>query len=141
MVILITVPLSLLGALLALLAFGQTLNIFSQIGLIMLAGLVTKNGILILEFTRQKVEHGLALEEAIVEASRARLRPILMTTLTAALGMLPIALATGTGAESRRPLGIAVVGGLLLGMVLTLYVIPAMILMFSGKKGREGKTA
>jgi multidrug efflux pump len=135
-IILITVPLSLLGALLALLAFGQTLNIFSQIGLIMLAGLVTKNGILILEFTRQKVEQGLRLEEAIVEASRARLRPILMTTLTAALGMLPIAMAHGTGAESRRPLGIAVVGGLLLGMALTLYVIPAMILLFSSKKER-----
>jgi multidrug efflux pump subunit AcrB len=130
-----------LGALGALLAFGQTLNIFSQIGLIMLAGLVTKNGILILEFTRQKVEQGLSLEDAVVEASRARLRPILMTTLTAALGMLPIALAHGTGAESRRPLGIAVVGGLLLGMVLTLYVIPAMILIFSGKKVRRGETA
>jgi multidrug efflux pump len=140
-VILITVPLSLLGALLALLATGQTLNIFSQIGLIMLAGLVTKNGILIVEFTRQKVEAGLRLEEAVVEASRARLRPILMTTLTAALGMLPIALATGTGAESRRPLGIAVVGGLLLGMVLTLYVIPSMILLFSSKKEREAHHA
>ena len=138
-IILITVPLSLLGALLALLVFGQTLNIFSQIGLIMLAGLVTKNGILILEFTRQKVEQGLALERAVVEASRARLRPILMTTLTAALGMLPIAMATGTGAESRRPLGIAVVGGLLLGMALTLYVIPAMIVLFASKKEREAK--
>ncbi len=137
-VILITVPLSLFGALLTLWVFGQTLNIFSQIGLVMLVGLVTKNGILIVEFARQKHEQGMALVDATVEAARSRLRPILMTTLTSALGMLPIALALGAGAESRRPMGIAVVGGLLFGMVLTLYVIPSMILLFAGKKGREG---
>jgi multidrug efflux pump len=136
-VILLTVPLSLFGALLTLRVFGQTLNIFSEIGLVMLVGLVTKNGILIVEFTHQQRAKGLALADAVLEASRARLRPILMTSLTAALGMLPIALALGAGAESRRPMGIAVVGGLLFGMVLTLYVIPAMILLFSSKKERE----
>ncbi len=136
-IILITVPLSLLGALIALLVFNQTINIFSQIGLIMLVGLVTKNGILIVEFTRQKREKGLPLEQAVIEAASARLRPILMTTLTAALGMLPIALAAGTGAESRRPMGIAVVGGLIFGMVLTLFIIPNMILLFHGKKEKE----
>jgi multidrug efflux pump len=135
-VILLTVPLAVFGALLALAVFGQTLNIFSKIGLVMLIGLVTKNGILIVEFTHQKLEKGLSLTEAVVEASSARLRPILMTSLTAALGMVPIALALGAGAESRRPMGIAVVGGLLFGMVLTLYVIPSMILLFAGKKAR-----
>jgi multidrug efflux pump len=137
-VILLTVPMSLFGALVALFVFGQTLNIFSQIGLVMLVGLVTKNGILIVEFARQKQEQGLALVDAVLEAAQSRLRPILMTTMTSALGMLPIALALGAGSESRRPMGIAVVGGLLFGMVLTLYVIPAMILLFAGKKGREG---
>jgi multidrug efflux pump len=137
LIILITVPLSLFGALLALFAAGQTLNIFSQIGLVMLIGLVTKNGILIVEFTHQKRAKGLSLADAVLEASQARLRPILMTTFTAALGMVPIALALGAGSESRRPMGIAVVGGLLFGMVLTLYVIPAMILLFSTKKERE----
>jgi multidrug efflux pump len=137
LIILITVPLSLFGALFALFVSGQTLNIFSQIGLVMLVGLVTKNGILIVEFTHQKRAQGLALADAVMAASQARLRPILMTTLTAALGMVPIALALGAGAESRRPMGIAVVGGLLFGMVLTLYVIPAMILLFASKKDRE----
>lgn len=136
LIILITVPLSLFGALLALFVTGQTLNIFSQIGLVMLIGLVTKNGILIVEFTHQKREKGLSLVDAVLEASQARLRPILMTTFTAALGMVPIALALGAGSESRRPMGIAVVGGLLFGMVLTLYVIPAMILLFATKKER-----
>jgi multidrug efflux pump len=141
MVILLTVPLSLFGALATLWIFGQTINIFSQIGLVMLIGLVTKNGILIVEFTHQQRARGLALADAVMEASKARLRPILMTSLTAALGMVPIALALGAGAESRRPMGIAVVGGLLFGMVLTLYVIPAMILLFAGKKGREATHA
>jgi multidrug efflux pump len=138
-VILITVPLSLFGALAALFLTGQTLNIFSQIGIVMLIGLVTKNGILIVEFTHQQRAKGLVLFDAVLEASQARLRPILMTSLTAALGMVPIALALGAGAESRRPMGIVVVGGLLFGMVLTLYVIPAMILLFASKKDREAK--
>src|SRR5690606_34432363 len=124
----------LFGALLTLYVFGQSLNIFSQIGLVMLIGLVTKNGILIVEFTHQRLAAGLALADAVVEASVARLRPILMTSLCAALGMVPIALALGAGAESRRPMGIAVVGGLLFGMVLTLYVIPAMVLLLGSRK-------
>ena len=141
LVILITVPLSLFGALAALLVFGQTLNIFSQIGLVMLVGLVTKNGILIVEFARQKREQGLALADAVVAAAQSRMRPIMMTTMTSALGMMPIALALGAGSESRRPMGLAVVGGLLFGMVLTLYVIPAMILLFAGKSARaEART-
>lgn len=133
LVILFTVPLSLFGALTALWMFGQSLNVFSQIGLIMLVGLVTKNGILIVEFTRQRFDQGMAIYDAVVGATVSRLRPILMTTLTSSLGILSVALAVGAGAESRRPMGIAVVGGLMFGMVLTLYVIPAMIMMLSPK--------
>ncbi|HLU69677.1 MAG TPA: efflux RND transporter permease subunit, partial [Fibrobacteria bacterium] len=100
-------------------------------------GLITKNGILIVEFTHQQMAKGLSLYDAVLSASQARLRPILMTSFTAAFGMVPIAMAWGAGAESRRPMGIAVAGGLLFGMVLTLYVIPAMILLFASKKQRE----
>jgi multidrug efflux pump len=124
--ILLTVPLALLGALLSLWYFNQTLNIFSQIGIIMLIGLVTKNGILIVEFANQRKEQGLAVGEAIVDAAVSRFRPILMTSLATILGALPIALALGAGAESRVSMGIAVVGGLVVSTVLTLYVIPAV---------------
>jgi multidrug efflux pump len=126
-VILLTVPLALVGALFALWYFNQTLNIFSQIGLIMLIGLVTKNGILIVEFANQRRAAGsLTPLIAVQEAAAARLRPILMTSLATVLGILPIALALGAGAESRVSMGIAVIGGLLCGTALTLYVIPAM---------------
>lgn len=125
-VILFTVPLALAGALLSLWYFNQTINIFSQIGMIMLIGLVTKNGILIVEFANQRLSAGLELREAIIEASVARFRPILMTSLTTILGILPIALALGAGSESRVPMGIAVVGGLIFSTALTLLVIPAM---------------
>ncbi|MEO5958092.1 MAG: efflux RND transporter permease subunit, partial [Opitutaceae bacterium] len=126
-VILLTVPLALAGALGALWYFGQTLNIFSQIGLIMLVGLVTKNGILIVEFANQRRrEGGLDPLRAVQEAAEARLRPILMTTLATILGILPIALALGAGAESRVSMGIAVIGGLVTGGALTLFVIPAV---------------
>jgi multidrug efflux pump len=126
-VILLTVPLALVGALFALWYFNQTLNIFSQIGLIMLIGLVTKNGILIVEFANQRRAAGsLTSLVAVQEAAAARLRPILMTSLATVLGILPIALALGAGAESRVSMGIAVIGGLLCGTALTLYVIPAM---------------
>jgi multidrug efflux pump len=132
LVILLTVPLALAGALLALWYFGQTLNIFSQIGLIMLIGLVTKNGILIVEFANQRRLAGAPNALAAVqEAAAARLRPILMTTLATILGILPIALALGAGAESRVSMGIAVIGGLVCGGALTLFVIPAMYVMFS----------
>lgn len=124
--ILLTVPLALLGALGALWVFGSTLNVFSQIGLVMLIGLVTKNGILIVEFAKQQRAEGLSRSEAAEEASAARFRPILMTAFSTILGTMPIALALGSGAESRVPMGLAVIGGLLVGTVLTLYVIPAL---------------
>jgi multidrug efflux pump len=125
-IVMFTVPLALCGAMLALWYFNQTLNIFSEIGIIMLIGLVTKNGILIVEFANQRRHHGLALEEAVKDAAASRFRPILMTSLATVLGTLPIALALGAGAKSRMPMGIAVVGGLLFSLVLTLYVVPAM---------------
>ncbi|MBK7141436.1 MAG: efflux RND transporter permease subunit [bacterium] len=125
-VILLTVPLALAGALISLWYFNQTINIFSQIGMIMLIGLVTKNGILIVEFANQRREQGLTKFEAVREASIARFRPILMTSLSTTLGTLPIALALGAGAESRVSMGIAVVGGLILSTVMTLFVIPAL---------------
>jgi len=125
-IILLTVPLAVCGALLSLWDFSQTLNVFSQIGIITLVGLVTKNGILIVEFANQRKEHGLSKREAAHEAAVARFRPILMTSLCAALGLLPVALALGAGSESRVSMGIAVVGGLLFSTVLTLYIIPAV---------------
>ena len=123
--IMLTVPMALTGGLLALWYFGQTLNIFSQIGLVMLIGLVTKNGILIVEFANQRREAGLSVDEAVADAAAARFRPILMTTLSTVLGTLPIALAVGAGAQSRVPLGMAVIGGMLLGSFLSLFVVPA----------------
>lgn len=130
-IIMFTVPLALSGALLSLWYFDQTLNIFSQIGMIMLVGLVTKNGILLVEFANQRKEEGLTKMEAATDAAVSRFRPILMTSLSTILGTMPIALALGTGAESRVPMGIAVVGGLILATGLTLYVIPAIYSYFS----------
>ncbi|MBR2648574.1 MAG: efflux RND transporter permease subunit [Sediminibacterium sp.] len=131
--IMLTVPLALAGALLSLHIFDQTLNIFSQIGMIMLIGLVTKNGILIVEFANQKREFGLPKREAVLEASAQRLRPILMTSLATSLGALPIALSLGAAATSRMPLGIVIVGGILFSLLLTLFVIPAVYTFVSGK--------
>ncbi len=125
-IILFTVPLAVAGALLSLWDFSQTLNIFSQIGIIVLIGLVTKNGILIVEFANQKKEGGLAKLEAVKSAATARFRPIIMTSLCTILGILPIALALGSGSTSRVSMGIAVVGGMLFSTTLTLYVIPAI---------------
>lgn len=125
LIIMFTVPLAIAGALLSLWMFNQTLNIFSQIGIIMLIGLVTKNGILIVEFANQKRRAGEDKVKAVVDASALRLRPILMTSLATALGALPIALALGAGAQSRIPLGIVVIGGIMFSLILTLYVIPA----------------
>ncbi|MDI9364275.1 MAG: efflux RND transporter permease subunit [Flavobacterium sp.] len=132
--IMITVPLALSGALLSLYLFNQTINIFSEIGMIMLIGLVTKNGILIVEFANQKRELGLSKMEAVIEASQQRLRPILMTSLATSLGALPIALSLGAGSTSRIPLGIVIVGGILFSLILTLFVIPAVYTYFSGKR-------
>ena len=134
-VILLTVPLAVSGALLSLWAFGQTLNVFSQIGIIMLIGLITKNGILIVEFANQRKRAGLDVLEAVKEAAAARFRPVLMTALSTVLGILPIALALGAGSESRKPMGIAVVGGMLIGTAFTLYVIPAVYSYFSSEGG------
>lgn len=133
-IIMFTVPLAICGAFITLYVFDHTLNIFSQIGMIMLIGIVTKNGILIVEFANQKREQGLSRMEAVLEASRLRLRPILMTSLAMALGSLPIALSLGDAATSRQPLGIVIVGGLLFSLVLTLFVIPAMYSFLSRKR-------
>ncbi len=130
-IIMFTVPLALAGALLALWYFDQTINIFSQIGQIMLIGLVTKNGILLVEFANQRKRQGLSRLEAIKDAAAARFRPILMTSFSTVLGILPIALALGAGSESRSPMGIAVIGGLILASLLTLYVVPAIYSYFS----------
>ncbi|TDH19709.1 efflux RND transporter permease subunit [Segetibacter sp. 3557_3] len=136
-IIMVTVPLALAGALLSLWLFGQTLNIFSQIGMIMLIGLVTKNGILIVEFANQKREAGIPKVQAVLEASAQRLRPILMTSLATALGALPIALSLGAASTSRIPLGIVVVGGILFSLLLTLLVIPAIYTFMSGKHKKD----
>ncbi|HRG58721.1 MAG TPA: efflux RND transporter permease subunit [Bacteroidia bacterium] len=133
-VIMLTVPLALAGAVFSLWYFNQTLNIFSQIGIIMLIGLVTKNGILIVEFANQLKENGKTVKEAIQEAAEARLRPILMTSLATALGALPIALALGAGAKSRMGMGVVIVGGILFSLVLTLYVIPAIYTYLSKER-------
>jgi len=133
-IILFTVPLALTGALFSLWYFRETLNIFSQIGIIMLIGLVTKNGILIVEFANQKKAQGLAVLQAVQEASQQRFRPILMTALSTIFGILPIALALGAGSESRVSMGIAVAGGATLATWLTLYVIPVVYVWFSDKR-------
>ncbi|HLL42815.1 MAG TPA: efflux RND transporter permease subunit, partial [Segetibacter sp.] len=136
-IIMITVPLALCGALLSLWLFGQTLNIFSQIGMIMLIGLVTKNGILIVEFANQKREEGIPKVQAVLEAAAQRLRPILMTSLATALGALPIAMSFGAAATSRIPLGIVIVGGIMFSLILTLFVIPAVYTFISGKHKKD----
>lgn len=136
-IIMFTVPMAIAGALLSLWYFDQTINIFSQIGQIMLIGLVTKNGILIVEFANQKKAQGLGLVEAVKEAAVLRFRPILMTSLSTILGTLPIALALGSGSESRMPMGIAVIGGLIFSTILTLFVIPAVYSFFSDKKAKD----
>jgi multidrug efflux pump subunit AcrB len=131
LIILITVPLAIAGAFLALTLTGQTINIFSQIGMIMLIGLVTKNGILIVEFANQKREKGLGKVEAVLEAATQRFRPILMTSLATILGAMPIAFALGSAGRSRIPLGVVITGGMLFSLLLTLLVIPAMYIFFS----------
>ena len=124
--ILLSVPLAVFGALLTLYVFGESLNIYSQIGLIMLIGLVTKNGILIVEFANQQRAQGLGIYDAVIEAATIRLRPILMTSLATIFGILPIAIGLGAGAESRRPLGLVIVGGMLFSTLLTLIIIPVV---------------
>ena len=125
-IIMLTVPLSMAGALLALLMSGGTLNVYSQIGLVTLVGLITKHGILIVEFANQLQEKGKGIVEAVSEAAVLRLRPILMTTGAMVLGAVPLAVATGAGAESRQDIGWVIVGGLLVGTFFTLFVIPVV---------------
>ena len=126
LIIMFTVPLALAGAVLSLWLFGQTLNIFSQIGIIALIGIVTKNGILIVEFANQRKAQGLSIREAVIDAAGQRFRPILMTSLATVFGVLPIALALGAASKSRVSMGIVIIGGLLFSLGLTLYVIPAL---------------
>jgi multidrug efflux pump len=137
-IIMLTVPLSMTGALLALLLSGGTLNVYSQIGLVTLVGLITKHGILIVEFANQLQEQGCAIKQAVIDASELRLRPILMTTGAMVLGAIPLALARGAGAESRQQIGWVIVGGLLLGTLFTLFVVPTVYTLLARRKAGEG---
>jgi len=132
-VIMLSVPLSMIGALLALKWSGGSLNVYSQIGLITLVGLITKHGILIVEFTNQLREQGMNMQEALIKASAQRLRPILMTTGAMVLGAVPLALATGAGAESRTQIGWVIVGGMSLGTLLAIFVVPTMYSLLARK--------
>jgi len=134
LIIMFTVPLALAGAILSLWLFGQTLNIFSQIGIIALVGIVTKNGILIVEFANQRRAKGLSIREAVIDAASQRFRPILMTSLATVFGVLPIALALGAAAKSRVSMGIVIIGGLLFSLGLTLFIIPALYTYLSSQK-------
>ena len=134
LIIMFTVPLALIGAMVSLWYFDQTMNIFSQIGVIMLIGLVSKNGILIVEFDNQRKAMGEPMLIAVKNAAVARFRPILMTSLSTVLGILPMAIATGAGAESRVAMGIAVVGGMVCATFLSLFVIPAIYSYLSTEK-------
>ena len=129
LIILFSVPLSMAGALLALKLFGGTLNIYSQVGLVTLIGLITKHGILIVEFANHLLREGRALHEAVLEAALQRLRPILMTTGAMVLGAVPLAIASGAGAESRQQIGMVIVGGLLVGTFFTLFVVPTLYML------------
>jgi multidrug efflux pump len=138
LVIMLTVPLAIAGALVAMKLAGVTLNVYSQIGLVMLIGLITKNGILIVEFTNQLRDRGMAKLDALVEASSLRLRPILMTSAATVLGSLPLAIAGGAGSESRSAIGWVVVGGMSLGTLFTLFVIPVAYTYIVGERKLMG---
>ncbi|MPN47566.1 Multidrug resistance protein MexB [bioreactor metagenome] len=136
-VIMLTVPLALAGALIFMWVFQITMNIFSQIGLIMLIGLVAKNGILIVEFANQRQAAGQSKIHAVSEAAIQRLRPILMTSFSTVLGLLPLAFASGEGANGRIAMGVAVVGGMVVSTFLTLFVVPAMYLYVSSDRSKK----
>lgn len=136
-IIMLSVPLSMMGALLALKLSGGTLNVFSQIGLITLVGLITKHGILIVEFSNQLREQGLEKLDAVKQAAGLRLRPIMMTTGAMVLGAIPLALATGAGAESRQQIGWVIVGGMSVGTLLTIFVVPTMYTLLSRRQSGE----
>ena len=130
-IVLVTVPLALAGAVFGLKLYGATVNIFSQIAVVMLIGIAAKNGVLIVEFANQLRDRGLELQEAIVEAAATRLRPVLMTSLCTAVGAVPFLLATGAGAEQRKPIGIVVFYGTTVSVLLTLFVVPAVYALVS----------
>ncbi|MFO0160312.1 MAG: efflux RND transporter permease subunit [Alphaproteobacteria bacterium] len=130
-VILLSTPLAVTGGLLALWVTGQTLNVFSQIGLVLLIGLMAKNGILVVEFANQLRDRGMSIRDAVLEASVVRLRPLLMTSIATVLGAVPLAMATGAGAESRQALGVVIVGGITLSTIVTLYAVPALYLLLA----------
>jgi multidrug efflux pump len=132
--IILTIIPAIAGALISLWLTDNTLNIFSKIGIIVLVGLITKNGILIVEFANQRKKEGLSVKEAAIDAAASRLRPILMTTLATILGALPIALALGGASTSRVPMGISIVGGLSFALILTLYMIPGLYIYLTSKK-------
>ena len=139
LIVMFTVPLAIAGALLFMYYSNTTMNIFSQIGIIMLIGLVAKNGILIVEFANQRQEEGLTLKEAILSASTQRLRPILMTSLATILGIVPLVYATGEGAQGRIAMGIAVVGGMIISTFMTLYIVPAMYNFIATDRSKKNK--
>jgi multidrug efflux pump len=133
MIIMVTVPLALIGAVFGLKLYGMTINIFSQIAVIMLIGIAAKNGVLIVEFANQLRDRGIEFYEAVVQAAMTRLRPVLMTSLCTAFGALPFLFATGAGAEQRRPIGIVVFYGTLVSVFLTLLAVPAVYSIFARK--------
>ncbi|MGH6884836.1 MAG: efflux RND transporter permease subunit, partial [Geminicoccales bacterium] len=138
LIIMLTVPLSMTGALLALHLSGGTLNIYSQIGLVTLIGLISKHGILIVQFANRLQDEGRPLREAVVEAAALRLRPILMTTGAMVAGAVPLAIAAGAGAESRQEIGWVIVGGMTFGTLLTLFVVPTAYTLFARDRARSG---
>jgi multidrug efflux pump len=137
--VLLAVPLAVTGALATLLVVGSTLNLYSQIGMILLIGLVTKNSILLVEYANQLKAKGLDTVAAVIESGRIRLRPILMTSVSTIMGALPVALGLGTGSASRRPLGYAIVGGIFFSTVLTLFVVPVAYVLLDRLRAREAR--
>jgi len=137
LIIMFTIPLAITGAILSLWITGSTLNIFSEIGMIVLIGIVTKNGILIIEFANQRREQGLSIHDAVIDAATQRFRPILMTSLATILGAVPIALSIGAASTSRVSLGYVIIGGLFFALILTLFVIPALYTYLTSKKERK----
>jgi multidrug efflux pump len=140
-VIMTSVPLAVFGALAALGAFGYSLNIYSQIGVILLIGLAAKNGILIVEFANQRRDQGLPFDEALMDAAAVRLRPILMTSVATVAGAVPLILSGGAGAEARENLGIVVFWGVLFSTLLTLYVVPGYYALLARRTGSPGRVA
>jgi multidrug efflux pump len=131
LIILVTVPLAMTGALLGLLAYGSSINVFSQIGFILLIGLSAKNGVLIVEFANQLRDRGMEIHEAVLEAATVRFRPILMTSAATTFGALPLLLGSGAGSESRQPIGIVIVFGVAISAALTLFIVPALYALFA----------